>query len=75
MRIYEKKKRHNFQCPFCASVKSLFTDYELEAHSYFDTTNKGFLSKSERKKIDEEMNKKSPSKPDPVNEAVEGGQN
>jgi hypothetical protein len=33
------------KCPFCNSNKSQFADYELEPHSYFDTTNKGFLSK------------------------------
>ena len=46
------------KCPFCASEKSYFIDYEKEAHSYFDTTNQnGFLDASERKKIDEEMKK------------------
>ena len=41
------------KCPFCNSIKSVFTDYELDPHSYFDTTNKGFLNKEDRIKIDQ----------------------
>ena len=43
------------KCPFCNSIKSVFADYELDPHSYFDTTNKGFISKEERLKIDNEL--------------------
>lgn len=43
------------KCPFCNSIRSVFSDYELDPHSYFDTTNKGFLSKEERIKIDNEL--------------------
>ena len=50
---YEKKAKKNLKCPFCASTSSLFIDHELEAHSYFDTTNNGFLSKEERKVVDD----------------------
>lgn len=43
------------KCPFCNSTRSVFSDYNLDPHSYFDTTNKGFLSKEERTKIDSEL--------------------
>jgi hypothetical protein len=43
------------KCPFCNSKTSIFSDYELDPHSYFDTTTKGFLSKEERIKIDSEL--------------------
>lgn len=43
------------KCPFCGSTSSMFADYELEPHSYFDTTHKGFLSKEERDKLDAEV--------------------
>ena len=42
------------KCPFCGSEKSLFCDYELDPHSYFDTTNKGFLPKEDLRKLEEE---------------------
>lgn len=34
----------------------------MDPHSYFDTTNKGFLSKEERMKLDSELGLKMPSK-------------
>jgi hypothetical protein len=40
------------KCSFCNSTDSIFSDYELEPHSYFDTTTKGFISQEERLKID-----------------------
>ena len=46
------------KCPFCTSEKSYYCDYELDPHSYFDTTNKGFLPKEERSKLQAEMNSK-----------------
>lgn len=39
------ENKAKMKCPFCNSTKSLFSDYEMDPHSYFDTTNKGFLSK------------------------------
>ena len=39
------QKKTKMKCPFCNSVKSKFIDYELDPHSYFDTTTKGFISK------------------------------
>lgn len=39
------EKRARMKCPFCNSVKSIFSDYESEPHKYFDTTNNGFITK------------------------------
>jgi hypothetical protein len=35
--------RTTLRCPFCSSINSTFSDYDLDPRSYFDTSGNGFL--------------------------------